>query len=323
MTADPSEILLDGPWRHRFVAANGSRFHVAQAGEGPLVVLLHGFGQLWWSWRHQIPALADAGYSVAAMDLRGLGGSDKPPRGYDTATLTADVAGVVRGLGAGEAVVIGHGCGAWVAWAMPALQRRVTRAIGVASMGHPLAMRSAALHPLRLGFLAPLAASRVPWLPEHRLRHGELARLMARGWGEGVPDPDAVRIYERALLLPSTAHTALEYLRTMPVLASRNLGRRSSRHLMRALRRPVEVPVLQLHGDRDPWVDVRIAAASRTRVSGPLNARILPGAGHFLPEEAPTAVTAAVLEWLAGLSLRTPSSPFVPGTPIRTVGPSR
>ena len=100
MTADAAEILVEGPWRHRFVAANGGRFHVAEAGSGPLVLLLHGFPEFWWAWRHQLPVLAAAGYHAVAMDLRGYGASDKPPRGYDTPTLTADVAGVVRALGA-------------------------------------------------------------------------------------------------------------------------------------------------------------------------------------------------------------------------------
>ena len=118
---DATHVLIDGPWRHRFVAANGARFHVAEAGEGPLVVLLHGFPQHWWCWRDQLTGLADAGYRVAAMDLRGYGASDKPPRGYDTPTLAADVAAVVRSLGEPAATIVGHDWGAFIAWAMPVL----------------------------------------------------------------------------------------------------------------------------------------------------------------------------------------------------------
>ncbi len=306
MTADPAEILLQGPWRHRFVAANGARFHVVEAGHGPLVLLLHGFPQFWWAWRHQIPALAEAGFRVAAMDLRGCGASDKPPSGYDTATLTADVAGVIRGLGANEAVVVGHDWGAWVAWAMPALEPGVTRGIGVLSMGHPLAMRAALLRPSQLGALAELLVGRLPWLAERRLRRGGVRRLVQRGWGEGRPDDEALERYQRVALLPSASHTILEYLRTTPTLAGRTAGRRSTRHLIRALAAPVPVPVLQMHGSRDPWVSERAAAVSRARVTGALSARMVPGAGHYLPEEAPTAVTAALLEWLTATALRPP-----------------
>src|SRR3954462_6058468 len=104
MPPDPSITRIEGPWRHLAVHANGIRFHVVEAtdqpeqdpvppgGERPLVILLHGFGSFWWSWRHQLRALTGA--RVVAVDLRGYGGSDKPPRGYDGWTL----AGATRGL---------------------------------------------------------------------------------------------------------------------------------------------------------------------------------------------------------------------------------
>src|SRR5215831_2904044 len=81
-----SPIYADGPWSHRTVTANGTRFHIAEAGEGPLVLLLHGFPQFWWTWRAQLESLPAAGYRAVAADLRGYGGSDKPPRGYDLIT---------------------------------------------------------------------------------------------------------------------------------------------------------------------------------------------------------------------------------------------
>ena len=96
MSVDAAFVNIDGPWEHRYVSANGARFHVAEIGDGPLVLMLHGFPQFWYAWRHQMVALADAGYRVAAMDLRGYGGSDKPPRGYDTYMATLDAASVIR-----------------------------------------------------------------------------------------------------------------------------------------------------------------------------------------------------------------------------------
>ena len=119
--SDPVEI--PGPWQHRHVAANGARFHVAEAGppHGPLVLLLHGFPEFWWTWRDQLPALAAAGYRAVAMDLRGYGGSDKTPNGYDPVTLAQDVAGVVKTVGGRPAVLVGHGWGGYVGWATAAL----------------------------------------------------------------------------------------------------------------------------------------------------------------------------------------------------------
>src|SRR5712691_2354864 len=106
-----ASIYLDGPWSHRAVSANGTRFHIAENGDGPLVLLLHGFPQFWWTWRKQLSTLASAGYRAVAVDLRGYGGSDKPPRGYDLITAASDAAGLIRSLGEANAVGVGHAFG--------------------------------------------------------------------------------------------------------------------------------------------------------------------------------------------------------------------
>jgi len=296
VTPDVAEILVDGPWRHRFVAANGGRFHVAEAGEGPLVLLLHGFPQFWWAWRHQLPWLAAAGYHAVAMDLRGYGASDKPPRGYDTPTLAADVAGVVRGLGYGRAAVVGHDWGGWIAWSMPGLQPRVTGAVASLAMGHPLAMRHGGRHQWRA--LGQLARFQLPIHPERFLGDHDGVVTVLRAWSaDGAPDPEACRRYARAMQLPFVAHTSVEYYRW----AVRSLARRDGRRFAAAVRAPVTVPVLQIHGARDPWVLPETAAASRAWARGPARYEIVAGAGHLLPEEAPERVTALLVDWLDAL----------------------
>lgn len=307
MTAsvDATHVLHDGPWRHRFVAANGARFHVAEAGSGPLVVLLHGFPQLWWCWRAQIPALAAAGYRVAAMDLRGYGASDKPPRGYDTPTLTADVAAVVRSLGADDAVVVGHDWGGWIAWSMPAFEPGVTRAVGALSMAHPLTYRRA----VRRSRAQALASSyvlgfQVPVKPERVLSRGGEAveRLLRAASGSPAWPPhdehgrQAVHVYTEAMQVPFVAHCALEYYRW----AFRSTVRADGRAFADRVDRAVTVPVLHLHGRRDPAVLAATARASRPWVDGPYRYVEL-DAGHFLPEEVPDDVNAALLGWLADL----------------------
>ncbi len=117
MAPEPA-IAISGPWTHRTVSANGTRFHVASIGDGPLVLLLHGFPEFWWTWRTQLVTLAAAGYRAVAADLRGYGGSDKPPRGYDLITAAADAAGLIRALGEANAVVVGHDWGGLAAWTL-------------------------------------------------------------------------------------------------------------------------------------------------------------------------------------------------------------
>src|SRR6201996_213176 len=142
MAPEPA-IAISGPWTHRTVSANGTRFHVASLGDGPLVLLLNGFPEFWWTWRSQLVSLAAAGYRPVAADLRGYGGSDKPPRGYDLITAAADVAGLIRALGEANAVVVGHDWGGLVAWSVGAYFPKVVRRLAVVSAAHPLRARAA------------------------------------------------------------------------------------------------------------------------------------------------------------------------------------
>ena len=103
---------------HRLLTTNGIRMHVAEQGEGPLVILCHGFPQIWYSWRHQLPALAKAGFHAVAPDQRGYGKTDgpEPIEAYDILQLTGDIVGLVHALGEERAFIVGHDWGARVAW---------------------------------------------------------------------------------------------------------------------------------------------------------------------------------------------------------------
>jgi pimeloyl-ACP methyl ester carboxylesterase len=302
MSLDASLVLVDGPWEHRFVAANGARFHVAEQGEGPLVLLLHGFPQFWWAWRNQLSALAEAGYRACALDLRGYGASDKPPRGYDTRTSATDVASVVRSLGGSRAAVVGHGWGGWIAWAMPTLQPTVTRAVASVSMPHPLVFRKASLtQPAQLKASGYLAGLQRPFVPERQMTvNGGYVQRLLREWAspEGIwPSPQEAKLYAEAMALPFVAHSAAEYYRWVVRSQLRPDGWRFAA----SMRTPITVPVLQLHGAHDPVVLPRTALEPVEAVTGRFERHLVPDAGHFLPEEAPDVVTAHLLDWLGGL----------------------
>ena len=183
----PSVVRIAGPWRHREVHANGIRFHVVEAlpdpvdsaghvadgnASRPLVLLLHGFGSFWWSWRHQLRGLGNA--RVVAVDLRGYGGSDKPPRGYDGWTLAGDTGGLIRALGHSSATLVGHADGGLVCWATSMLHPRLVRAIAAVSSPHPAALKLSALTRRDQGraLLPSLLRYQVPMWPERKLtRH--------------------------------------------------------------------------------------------------------------------------------------------------------
>lgn len=302
MNTDGAGIFVEGPWEHRLVPANGARFHVAELGQGPMVLLLHGFPEFWWAWRAQLPALAEAGYRAVAMDLRGYGGSDKPPHGYDTFTLAADAASVIRSLGAEDAVVVGHGWGGWIGWSMPSMQPAVTRAVAALGMPHPLAWRRASYaDPAQVRANGYLAGLQRPFVPERRLsRNSTYVEGFLRRWAApdgGWPPPDVVERYAHAMGLPFVAHSAAEYYRWLVRSQLRSDGRRFVNRLHRAVR----VPVLQLHGEQDGAFVPSAAAGSGGYVTGPFNQRFLRGAGHFLPEEAPDEVNRRLVDWLGAL----------------------
>lgn len=289
------DLLIDGQWSHRDVAANGIRFHVA-VGQGfsptrQLVVLLHGFGEFWWAWRHQIPALDRAGYSVAALDLRGYGASDKTPRGYDPPTTASDIAGVVRSLGFGSAVLVGHDWGGIAAWSTLAYAPEQVRGLVSVAAPHPLAFpwRSA---------LPTLAFFQVPLFPERRIMadDGLFIETLLRSQAARSDFLTAAeaRHYRDALMLWPSPHCALEYQR----MFVRRQVRAAGRDYRRALRRPRAVPLLSVHGALDSLVPRSAMAAADAYVSCGSTLVSLSGVGHLPHEEDPAAVTAALLSWL-------------------------
>jgi pimeloyl-ACP methyl ester carboxylesterase len=297
----PESVRYPGPWAHRAVSANGIRLHVAECGEGPLVVLLHGFPELWYAWRHQLVGLADRGFRAVAVDLRGYGDSDKPPRGYDLWTLAGDVAGLVPALGEERAAVVGHGWGGVVAWTIAALHPRRVNALVAVAAPHPLAIRRAvARDPRGQGrALVAVAGFQVPRWPERVLRvGGGVERFMGRwagpGWSATEDFADAVARYRTAARIPGVAYCAMEYYRW----AARSQLRAEGRRFAVAVARPAEVAVLSLHGAEDGWLLPRTAAASAPWAGERHAVEVLADVGHFPHEERPAVVTARIAEFL-------------------------
>ncbi|MDQ4007049.1 MAG: alpha/beta hydrolase [Actinomycetota bacterium] len=292
---DPT-IEVPGPWQHRNVAANGARFHVAECGHGPLVLFLHGFPEFWWAWREQLPALAGAGFRAVAMDLRGYGSSDKTPRGYDPATLAADVVGVIRSLGARDAALVGQGWGGYIAWAVASMHPGFVRSLVPVAATHPLHLRRLLRSP-RLA--RHLLGMQVPWVPERRIRAHEARYVehLLTAWsapGSAFPDPEAARRYRAAMSLWPSPHCALEYHRWV----MRSRLRADGRRFAAAMRSPVRAPVLQVLGGQDAVVPRSATRLARSLATGPRELAVLEPAGHFPHEECPQEFTATLLDWL-------------------------
>lgn len=293
--------MRPGPWEHRFVAANGARFHVVLAGpqheDAPLVVLLHGFPQFWWAWRHQLTALGRTGHRVVAMDLRGFGASDRPPRGYTAPTLAADVSAVIRSLGAERAVIAGHGIGGSIAWALAYLHADLVRAIAVLAAPHPLPLlRQPARLPLRTAAL--VAAMNVPGWAERGLQSGELVtKVLTAGSAPGREiDAEELAVY-RDVITDSPIHSQAEYLHWLARTAWYMTGRR----YRASLAGRVGVPVLSLRGAADRFLPEPFFLRDGEHTLGEPVSVTVEHAGHFLPEEAPDAVSSHLAELVGSL----------------------
>ena len=296
----PVDVNRPGPWAHRNLTARGTRFHVAlagpeaPAGAGPLTLLVHGFPECWWTWRHVIPALAQAGHRVAALDLRGFGGSDRPPSGYDLVTLAQDLAAVVRSLGHERAVVVGAGLGGQIAWALPSLAPDLTTAIVPVGAPHPLALRSLRARALS-GPALQYASLRIPGLAERRLRSRSALEGLLRSWaGPHTREvlAEEAPYYAELLSRPGAARSALEPLRNLVL----------SRAETAALDKPVTVPVLSVQGELDPVQPAQAYARDTHHVAGNLRQVTIHRSGHFPQEETPAGFVRALLPFLADVA---------------------
>ncbi|RJO77927.1 alpha/beta hydrolase [Nocardia panacis] len=309
---DPSSVRYDGPWTHRDVRANGIRFHVVEAESGlgeaeltqaRLVVLLHGFADLWWSWRHQLTGLAALGHRVVAVDLRGYGDTDKPPRGYDGWTLAGDIAGLIRALGHSEATLVGHADGGLVCWITAVLHPRLVRSIAVVGSPHPVALKRAVLRDRsqRRAWLPNFLRYQLPRYPERLLTSGagfEVERLLrarvGASWSDTAEFVDTARRMRSAIRIPGAAHCALEYQRW----AFRSQWRPDGRRFMATMREPISIPVLAMRGELDPYLLARTFRRGHD-LSPHRRLVTIAEAAHFAHQENPTAVTAELAKLLA------------------------
>jgi pimeloyl-ACP methyl ester carboxylesterase len=274
---------------HRFVTAAGVRLHVAEAGAGEPVVLLHGFPQHWYAWRHVIPLLA-ADYRLICVDLRGFGWSEAPARGYDTETRVADVLAVIDALGLARVRLVGHEFGGRAAF-MLALRapERVSHLLGL-NTAHPWLLHRRLIPQMWRFWYTAL------------LEYPGVGRLVLRRWPgftrflllHGVADPAAWRYQEVEEFVAASgepararAGEALHWqfvLHDIPAIILRRY---------RNVR--LTVPTVILAG-ADDWTLPPAVLDGAGPHADDLRVRVIPGAGHFLADERPDLVAEAARE---------------------------
>ncbi len=312
---------------HRQIATNGINLHIAEAGRGPLVLMVHGWPESWYSWRHQLTALADAGFHAVAPDVRGYGRSDapQPVEAYSMKLLTADLVGVLDALGEETAVIVGHDWGAPQAWTSAVLHPDRYRA--VVAMSIPFAPRAAAppLTLMRAAFAETffyivyfqdegVAEKELEADPARSMRlilyaasgdappaPGFIGKPKGSGLLDGMNDPKPLPSW----LTPADIdYYASEFKRAGfrgGINRYRNMDR-DWEELPQLASARITQPALFVAGEKDGVVALNPSGIETMKQNcDNVKVVMLPGAGHWTQQERPAEVNAALIEFLKGL----------------------
>ncbi|MEV5014347.1 alpha/beta fold hydrolase [Streptomyces sp. NPDC053780] len=286
---------LDG-FTHRWVDADGIRLHAVEGGQstGPAVVLLAGFPQTWQAWQKVMPSLADR-FRVIAIDLPGQGHSERPERSYDTHTVAAHVHSAAKALGVSSYWLAAHDVGAWVAFSLALNHESHLRGVALLDAGIPgiTLPETIPTDPDRVWKTWHFAFHLVPDLPETLLtgREREYAGwfLKTKTLSPDAFDDTDLDHYAAALAADGGLRACLAYYRDAAESARQNLQALNRRHL--------SVPVLGISSSHGSIPDM---AASISPWADNTTGVVVPDAGHFIPDEQPEAVAAAIAAFFAG-----------------------
>lgn len=311
---------------HRELQINGIRMHIAEQGSGPLILLCHGWPELWYSWRHQLPALADAGYHVVAPDMRGFGATDAPAdaSAYSILHTVGDMVALVAALNEREAIIIGHDWGAPVAWTAAMMRPDLFKAVVGMSVPHRPRSPQPPMKLLREAGLQDFYwfYFQTPGVAEAEFERdvSVTMRKLLYGISGNVPvdreNPMIVPAGTGFLDRLAVPEKLPDWLREKDVerMASeyRRTGFRGGLNLYRNIDRNWELtapwhnaqirqPALFIAGTRDPVIAGKrgeIAIEHMSQAVPGVKKVMIEGAGHWIQQERPGEVNAAVLEFL-------------------------
>jgi pimeloyl-ACP methyl ester carboxylesterase len=274
---------LDKRVEHGYADSAGVKIHYASLGKGPLVIMIHGFPDFWYSWRDQMEALSPS-YQVVAIDQRGYNLSDKPKgvESYDMGLLVGDVAAVIKHLGRDKAIVVGHDWGGIVAWSLAMMKPEMVEKLIILNLPHPKGLNRELVH-------NPQQQQNSQYARNFQ-KEGAHKQLTAEGLSRWVRDPEAKKKYIEAFNRSDFEAMLNYYKRNYP------------REPYTEDRSPVikvKAPVLMIHGLKDTALLAGALNNTWEWLEKDLTLVTIPDAGHFVQQDASDMVTRTIKMWLA------------------------
>lgn len=282
--------VLEEAWQHKYIVSNWVKLHYVTAGEGPLMLMLHGFPEFWYSWRHQIPEFAKD-YNVVALDMRGYNESDKPQEqtAYAMKELIADIEGVIRALGYDRCILVGHDWGGAIAWCFAYAHPEMVERLIVLNMPHPAKFVESLRSPQQLLRSWYILFFQLPLLPELFLQAWDYS-LIDRILTEMAVDkstftPADIEAYKDAAARRGALTAMLNYYRNIANgLLQKDWG-------------VLSVPTLMIWGEEDTALGKDLTYGTQAYVSD-FQIHYIPNCSHWVQQEQPELVNQYMREFL-------------------------
>ena len=283
--------VIEGPWQHEYINTNGIRLHYVTQGEGPLMLMLHGFPEFWYSWRHQIPEFAKY-FKVVALDLRGYNDSDKPKdqSAYVMNKFVRDVEGVIKGLGYDTCILVGHDWGGAIAWNFAYAHPEMVERLIILNLPHPAKFAQALRTPQQMLRSWYILFFQIPLLPEFLLQSSDYLFIENAFKGMAV-DKSAftkadIEAYKNAAAKRGALTATLNYYRNF-----------AQQTMLKENWRVLEVPTLMIWGENDTALGKELTYGTELYVRD-FQLKYIPNCSHWVQQEQPELVNQYMQEFL-------------------------
>lgn len=275
-------MLLQEGWTSSYIKTNGVRLHYVSAGEGPLMLFLHGFPEFWYSWRHQLTEFS-RNYRVVALDLRGYNQSEKPSNlsAYTMGELVNDIAGVIEGFGERNCILVGHDWGGAIAWCVPYTYPHLVERLIVMNCPHPAKFKDGLRLPQQMLKSSYMLFFQLPLLPEWILQSLDYQlianALMTLAVNKRAFSSQDLEAYKDAVAHRGALSAMLNYYRNLPQgVLDKSWG-------------ILSVPTLMIWGEDDPALGKELSYGTESYVSD-FQIQYISGCGHWVQQEFPQQV---------------------------------